>query len=202
MKEREWSESEAGARLRALRESMKDIEAPDRLEAELIEAFRGYRFQIESSGMRWPLWRWARLSAAGMVLLAAGVGGWMLWERRLEPPLLVVHPPQAPPEVLRPVKSRPPEQVRAGMARRPQKAASPAAAPAAKAEEVATSFIAVTHPATWPEEEIRELLRVRLPRLAAAALGVPVNAERADEMLWADVVVGQDGAVRAIRFVQ
>ncbi|MCL6545872.1 MAG: hypothetical protein K6T61_11640 [Bryobacteraceae bacterium] len=202
MKDRDWSEAEARALLSALRESMKDIEAPARVEAELIEAFRGRRFQVEGGGIRWPRWRWAGLSAAGMVLLAAGIGGWMLREHHLDPPPLVVHAPQAPPEVLRPVKSRPPERVRAGMERRPQKPAGPVAAPAAKAEEVATGFIAVTHPATWPEEEVRQLLRVRLPRSAAAALGVPVNAERADEMLRADVVVGQDGVVRAVRFVQ
>lgn len=201
MKETDFPDFQAGAQLEKLREAMKGLEAPARVEAALLEAFRDARNRAEGS-LRRKWWKWAAWGVAGMILLAAGIGGWMLRERPLDPPPLVARAPQAPPEALVAVKRKPPERVRTGMGQRPQKRTATTGSPAAKVEEVATGFIAVTHPATWPEEEIRELLRVRLPRSAAAVLGVPVNAERADEMLQADVVVGQDGVVRAVRFVQ
>lgn len=46
------------------------------------------------------------------------------------------------------------------------------------------------------------LVRVQLPRASLASLGVPVSGGSANEMLTADVVVGQDGLARGIRFVQ
>ena len=47
-----------------------------------------------------------------------------------------------------------------------------------------------------------QMLRVRLPRSAMLAYGLPVNPDRADEPITADVIVGNDGMARAIRFVQ
>lgn len=47
------------------------------------------------------------------------------------------------------------------------------------------------------------MVRVQVRRSSLASLGVPVNAgSAASEMLTADVVVGQDGLARGIRFVQ
>jgi hypothetical protein len=47
------------------------------------------------------------------------------------------------------------------------------------------------------------VVRVRVLRSSLALLGVPVYAESApSEMLTADVIVGQDGLARGIRFVR
>jgi hypothetical protein len=46
------------------------------------------------------------------------------------------------------------------------------------------------------------VLRVELPRSSLASFGLPVNLERAGERIKADVVVGNDGMARAIRFVR
>jgi len=45
-------------------------------------------------------------------------------------------------------------------------------------------------------------VRVQVLRSALIAFGVPMNMERAGELITADVVVGEDGLARAIRFVQ
>ncbi|MCA1567110.1 MAG: hypothetical protein LC803_15955 [Acidobacteria bacterium] len=56
-------------------------------------------------------------------------------------------------------------------------------------------------PAATPLEG-GQLVRVRLPRAALASLGLPLNAERGNEPVKADVLVGNDGLARAIRFVR
>ncbi len=68
--------------------------------------------------------------------------------------------------------------------------------------EVATGFFAI--PGNDPFERLDHgrLVRVRLPRSSLRAFGLPMNEERALEMVKADVVLGEDGLARAIRFVQ
>jgi hypothetical protein len=66
--------------------------------------------------------------------------------------------------------------------------------------EIATDFLpfmAVDN--NFPGEQ--QLVRVKLPRYALEAFGLPLNRERAREPINADVLVGDDGLVRAIRFV-
>jgi hypothetical protein len=46
------------------------------------------------------------------------------------------------------------------------------------------------------------MVRVELPRSALVSFGLPMNVERADERIKADVLVGDDGVARAIRFVR
>jgi len=46
-----------------------------------------------------------------------------------------------------------------------------------------------------------ELLRVSLPAVALRSVGVPVSEDRLGETVQADVLVGQEGLARAIRFV-
>jgi hypothetical protein len=45
------------------------------------------------------------------------------------------------------------------------------------------------------------VVRVELPRSALVSFGLPMNMERADERIKADVLLGNDGLARAIRFV-
>ena len=68
--------------------------------------------------------------------------------------------------------------------------------------EVTTDFIALAY---WNESNVSEagqVVRLELPRYAMARFGVPINEERYDERVKADVWLGADGLARAIRFVQ
>jgi hypothetical protein len=47
-----------------------------------------------------------------------------------------------------------------------------------------------------------ELVRVRLPAAAMRTVGLPVAEDRLLEPIQADVLVGQEGLARAIRFVR
>jgi hypothetical protein len=53
-----------------------------------------------------------------------------------------------------------------------------------------------------PPFERGELLRVSLPASAMRGVGLPVNEDRLTDTVQADVLVGQEGLARAIRFVR
>jgi hypothetical protein len=69
-------------------------------------------------------------------------------------------------------------------------------------DEIATPYISLTQGYTLSMSEGGQVVRVELPRSALASFGLPVNAERINERVKADVVVGYDGIARAIRFVR
>jgi hypothetical protein len=66
--------------------------------------------------------------------------------------------------------------------------------------EIATDFIRINY--ATPIEPGSQIVRVRLPRSAMAQFGLPVNMDRADQTVKADVIMGIDGIAQAIRFVQ
>jgi hypothetical protein len=70
----------------------------------------------------------------------------------------------------------------------------------APAEEVATDFIPVGY--TPAPLDSGQVVRVKMPRSALATFGLPVNAERSQEPIKADVLYGADGLARAVRFIR
>lgn len=71
-----------------------------------------------------------------------------------------------------------------------------------RAEEVATDFIPLVQAGPYTQAEEGHLVRVELPRAALASFGLPLNAEAPSGRVKADVLMGQDGIARAIRFVR
>ncbi|HET6889869.1 MAG TPA: hypothetical protein VFH31_02105 [Pyrinomonadaceae bacterium] len=68
--------------------------------------------------------------------------------------------------------------------------------------EIATDFFAVGDTSASSLADGGQLIRLELPRSALMRFGLPVNMDRADERVKADVLVGSDGIARAIRFVE
>jgi hypothetical protein len=62
-------------------------------------------------------------------------------------------------------------------------------------------FIALPYAPPLAPTDRGQVLRVRMPRQTLRHLGVPVNEERILERIPADVLLGEDGIPRAIRFV-
>lgn len=99
---------------------------------------------------------------------------------------------------------------RAGFTQRPRAAnvsyrddrSSHAPAEAGRAQEVATEFIPLMQAGPYTQAEEGHLVRVELPRSALASFGLPVGAETSGGRVKADVLMGQDGIARAIRFVR
>jgi len=69
-------------------------------------------------------------------------------------------------------------------------------------KEMVTEFVSVGYGSALDLQDGGQLVRVELPRSALARFGLPVNMNRVDEKVKADVLVGADGLARAIRFVQ
>lgn len=69
------------------------------------------------------------------------------------------------------------------------------------ADEMGTDFIPLMHDLDLSSIESGQLVRVLLPRTALASYGLPVNQERVDKPVTAQVLISQDGVARAIRFL-
>jgi hypothetical protein len=68
--------------------------------------------------------------------------------------------------------------------------------------EITSDFMPVGYASAASLEDGGQLVRVELPRSALVAFGLPMNINRYDEKVKADVFFGSDGMARAIRFVQ
>ena len=84
-------------------------------------------------------------------------------------------------------------------ARRPP--ATDAVADANAPAEIATDFFPLMNGGQLTPGDAGHVIRVEVPRTALASFGLPVNADRAGGRVKADVLMGEDGMARAIRFV-
>ncbi len=69
-------------------------------------------------------------------------------------------------------------------------------------DEIATEFIPLMNREALAQRDGGQVMRVELPRSALMSFGLPTDMERATQRIKADVVVGNDGLARAIRFVR
>jgi hypothetical protein len=79
---------------------------------------------------------------------------------------------------------------------------TPAVPRTAEPRESAEPFVPLPYAARVSPEESLDVIRVKLPRSAIMRFGFPVSPDRVWEPVTADLVVGQDGMARAIRFVR
>ena len=138
-----------------------------------------------------------RVSAAGAIAAAVLVGLWLSRPvaptalpaptvvRHAEPPTPAIAPPDPAPEKL----------AAAPALRRPRP--TPRRVESADAGE----FIPVGAWQAFEPMERGAIVRVRLPKSSLPGFGIAVSADRWNESLPADVVLGEDGSMRAIRLV-
>jgi len=205
------------AGLKALSASDEEKAAPDRVEAALLFAFRQQPI-LERVSPRWP--RWA-LAAAAVILVAIGLIVYRALnnapsEKSRDDQVLATPTPAPEPverKINEPVvdrklagnKSARPGGTRWHLVPRPR-------APRflirdeitlyARDSEVASDFFPLAYEADVTPMESGQLIRVQMPRSALVSFGLPVNVERADAPVTADLLVGEDGLARAIRFVR
>jgi hypothetical protein len=104
----------------------------------------------------------------------------------VDPPRLVSSAVPAPlPQAETITVVPPPKRVRRPVRRQPR--------------EIVTQFFPLLDAA--PPFERGELLRVTVPASTMRRVGLPVNEDRLTDRVYADVLVGQEGLARAIRFV-
>jgi hypothetical protein len=131
-------------------------------------------------------------SISAVAAIAAGIGV-LIWMRPVPPKAAPVVARARVPELSQPVapvivpavqKSRAIRSVRA----RPAKAA--------------LSFYALPSASELPPVENAMVVRVQLPMSSLRLMGLLVSEESSAERIQADVLVGQDGLARGVRFVQ
>jgi hypothetical protein len=67
-------------------------------------------------------------------------------------------------------------------------------------QEIVTQFFPLMDPA--PPFERGQLMRIELPASAMQMVGLPVHEDRLSDRVQADVLFGEEGLPRAIRFVK
>ena len=167
--------------LRALA-AVEPREAPAHIEKRLVHEFR----------RRSRLRRRIAWAVAGAAAIAASVA--VLW-------LMPAAPPKAAPRVVQ--QSNPPRAAEIAQANppAPQKVRRMPRRRAA-ADDMAGSFYALPGSDELPPVENATVVRVQLPRSSFRLVGLPVSEDRAGDRIQADMLLGQDGLVRAVRFVQ
>ena len=68
--------------------------------------------------------------------------------------------------------------------------------------EVATEFMPLGYLNPRSLQDGGQIVRVEVPRTTLASFGIPVNMERYNERVKADILLSVDGRAQAIRFVQ
>jgi hypothetical protein len=201
---------DAGNLLRLAAAEDGNLAAPDRVEARVMAVFRARR----AARARRRIAVWAVAAAASIVAVVTvarretvpipprpairnaitpgTVAGKVVESgpRRKSPPLK-----QSARNIVRELPAPRPAAPAVSPIESPVVAAVPTGAP----REVVTRFYPLMDSA--PPLERAAILRVRVPASAMQAVGLPVREERLDDPVQADIVVGEEGLPRAIRFV-
>ena len=170
--------------------------APRRVEAILLTAFREQHRTAQ--GVR--LWKvaWAVGAAAAAVAIS-----FTLWHGWPSPkkvgsntaPVTISEPPKpSATSVVATTNDKPPSVAVSKRAHKKTAARKPG-------DEFAAGFVPVPYADTYGPLEAGEIVRVKLGRAALESLGFTVAGAESDPQVLADVLVGQDGLPRAIRFV-
>ena len=199
------------ARMRAVGAEMAGEEPPARVDALLLAAFRAQTAATTSSTVipaqgragRWSNWKLA--VAAGILILISVMA--IIWkstssrmpqreERAVAPKPVNTPGPQAEPPVGRDqvADERPKNLPKRVRRRAPVKSQDEA--------EVVTQFFSLREGEDLTTLDSLQVVRIELPGSALGEVGLPFDPETVNEPVKADVMLGQDGLARAIRFVR
>jgi hypothetical protein len=175
---------EIAAGLGRIAAAARPVEAPPRLEARLLAAYRAHTGLKTRTPRHWwaPLAAWSA-AAAAMVALALV----LVHDRQ---PSATTDPNTAP-------HRRAP--VRMELAVLPASPDLDLIEPSMASE---AEFIPLPNAEEFDAADDMDVVRLEVPRSAMAALGFVVSAARASEPVEAEVAIGSDGLARAVRFVE
>lgn len=204
--------------LHSLAAEMESLEAPANIEANVLMAFRARQSVVAAPVGRPSHSAYWLAAVAAMLLIAISVFVYRWTNRPVEDPLqanrqeepqrkpqqvVEPSPPQFAKDVTTPDDEVVPQRFkprRINTASQRRAANTPVANHVTN--EIATDFIPLSYMSTASLQDGGQIVRVQLPRSALANFGLPVNMDRFNEKVKADVLFGVDGTARAIRFVQ
>jgi hypothetical protein len=186
-------EERLSAGLSAWAKTSAGEQAPSGVEENLLQAFRRESAPVGSRR------KWLPFAAAGSI--AASVLLFKLFTAA-SPVGPVITIPDTPRTVANvPAEAAPVAPPKARIRRVPRRAVPVLDPEPAPAPEEA-HFLPVMQGDGWTPLDGGRVVRVQLPRSALLVFGLPMNEERALEQVQADVMLSNDGLLRAIRFVQ
>jgi hypothetical protein len=169
---------------------------PPAVKAALLAAFRKQQVVVP---IRRQLVKWVAIAAVAAALVVV-----VLVSREPGPAKVVVPVVTAPAPVIAPVltaENKPPVQAKAHPTSRRRVVKAPPKAVEEPAE-VATDFFEIPYVEPLRPEQRADVFRMQMPRASMAAFGLPVTGGRLDSRVTADVLMGEDGVARAIRFIR
>jgi len=202
-----FDEEKLTSSLQLLAEDMASLNAPPEIEQKLLRAFRAQKVVT-------PVWRratgyWVAAGIAAVLLIAISVIAFR-WNTDQN---LQITAKQAEPT---PVKEQPQPADDRRVQEEPKKQEVIAQKPRRRmprrnpnnevanhvTREIATDFMPLGYLNTATLQDGGQIVRVELPRSALVSFGLPVNMDRYNERVKADVLLGVDGLAHAIRFVK
>ena len=201
------------AGMRAVVAEIAQEEAPARMEAMLLAAFREQAaaqaeptiIQSPARTGRWPQW----MIAAAVVIVVLVSVATVFWRqsishnRRPEARDSALKPsPTAIAEPLNSTTTDKPALAQRQIARHPRRRRRHSTPGDLSETEVATGFFSLVDGDDLASLESGQVVRVELPGSALSAVGLPIDAALANKPVKADVVLGADGVARLIRFVR
>jgi hypothetical protein len=204
------NEQRLSAGLSSLAMATRDLPSPALKAALLCEVRR----QQKVTPIRRPAVKWAVLgAAAAAVLLVALFLTRQPSVTHVAKTPAPVPPPAAPvfrePIAAPPATAPPPAPVVVARSRpavrRPKPVVRPAVPPPSsdpEPAEIATDFFEIPYAEPLRPNERADVFRIEMPRAGMAVYGLPVPGGRLNTRIKADVLMGEDGVARAIRFIR
>jgi hypothetical protein len=204
--------------LHSLAVEMNSLHASEATEQSLLASFRQHSVVVPLTSPRSyrPYWLTA---VAAILLIVFGLVA-VVWKGSNQPKnQIAVQPaPQAPKEIKDnknlvapdnqvananlPPPSKPKRNLNPRMLQTRNSKANRAENTVANHAEVATDFMPLGYLNPALLQDGGQIVRVEVPRTTMASFGLPVNMDRYNERVKADVLLGVDGVPHAIRFVQ
>lgn len=197
--------------LSAMAEDDREFESSAGMEQRLLTAFRKNKAAVRrdrTAGRR--IWLAVSAAAAAAVLLV------MIVTEPSRPGVETAGAPVLRPAIEETPASRQPEPAQpqianveppktvvedSGVQRPLPRRGAPAAPEATLAAQTLTTEFLPLGAGFIDRNERTQLVRVSIPRSSLLSMGIPVRADRMEERVQADVLLGEDGTARAIRFV-
>jgi len=202
--------------LHSLAVEMNSLHASEATEQSLLASFRQHSVVVPLTSPRSyrPYWLTA---VAAILLIVFGLVA-VVWKGSNQPKSqIAVQPaPQAPKEIKEnknlvapndqlanlPAPSKPKRNLNPRVPQTRNSKANRAENTVANHAEVATDFMPLGYLNPALLQDGGQIVRVEVPRTTMASFGLPVNMDRYNERVKADVLLGVDGVPHAIRFVQ
>ncbi len=206
--------------LQALADSTAPAKAASAIKLELLAAFRE-QHKTFSEPERFPMlalmrgWQWKLTATTAAILLGLAVVS-IFW-LRAEPIRVATKDTPVFPAPTTPVTNEAEKQPDIAVPSHQQKQASlkkisakPQRALRSKLQfeakkmrqETATEFIPLTYATDTKALQNRTVLRIEVPRTTLIAMGLPLSERRTNEIIKAEVMMGDDGVAYAIRLLQ